>query len=162
MRWDLISEFEYLKKGARARAFKDFDGTEDFFLDHFPGKPAVPEVLFMEMIAQAGGVLVGLGVGFRKEVILAKITEARFSAEATPPCRLTIEAWIEEEREEGGLVSGVVREKDKELASAKIFLVTIDSLLPNGNGKKIVFNDEFMKHYRIPAVVEKSLKVSSC
>jgi 3-hydroxymyristoyl/3-hydroxydecanoyl-(acyl carrier protein) dehydratase len=160
MRWDLISEFEFLKKGARAKAFKDFDGKEDFFAENFPGRPLVPEPLFMEMIAQAGGVLVGLGVDFRKEVILAKISEARFFAPVAPPCRLEIEAWIEEEREEGGLVTGVVRFKGKDVATAKLFLVTIDSLNPDGNGKKVVFNDGFLKHYRIPAVVEKSLKVS--
>ncbi len=162
MRWDLISEFEFLKKGSQARAYKDFHGSEDFFKDHFPDRPLVPEVFFMEMIAQAGGVLVGLGIDFRKEVILAKISEARFSCVVAPPCRLSIETWIEEEREEGGLVSGVVRNKGQEVASAKIFLVTIDSLIQTGNGKRVVFNDGFLKHYRIHEVVEKSLKVASC
>ena len=52
----------------------------------------MPEPLFIEMIAQAGGVLFGLGVDFKKEVILAKIEGARFEKTVVPPCRLVIEA----------------------------------------------------------------------
>ena len=76
MRWDLIEKFEILKKGSYARAFKNFSGKEDFFAEHYPGAPIVPESLFIEMVAQTGGVLFGFGLDFKKEVILAKILDA--------------------------------------------------------------------------------------
>src|SRR6185295_8092778 len=101
MRWDLIDKFEILKKGQYVRAFKHFSGREDFFAENFPGNPSVPEPLFIEMIAQTSGVLFGFGFDFKKEVILAKILTAEFFSAVKPPCRLEVEARINDEREEG-------------------------------------------------------------
>ena len=155
MRWDLIESFEVLKKGSYSRARKSFSGTEDFFRDHFPGKPLVPETLMIEMIAQAGGVLLGVGINFEKEVILAKIGQARFYRTVRPPCQLLVEATIEAEREEGAWISGTVKLENELVAEAGAFLVTID-FLDNGDRKKIVFNEDFLKHYDILNVVRMS------
>ncbi len=154
MRWDLIDSFEILKKGSHARALKSFKGDEDFFAEHDPGRPRVPEPLLLEMIAQAGGVLFGLSIDFKKEVILAKIEKAFFPEALKPPCALSVEARLEEQREEGAWVSGIVFEGKKEIARARILLVTFDSLLDSGN--KVVFNDGFLKHYDIYNVAKKS------
>ena len=154
MRWDLIDRFEVLKKGALSRASKSFKGNEDFFADHEPGHPRVPEPLFLEMIAQTGGVLFGLGIDFKKEVILAKIENARFQAVVVPPCELVVEARIDEEREEGAWILGVVRHQSKTVAEARILLVTMEPL--TSSGKKIVFNDHFLKHYDIYNVAKQS------
>ena len=155
MRWDLIDRFEVLKKGIYSRAVKTFDGNEDFFAEHEPGHPRVPEPLFIEMIAQTGGVLFGLGIAFKKEVILAKIEAARFEKTVAPPCQLTIEARIEGEREEGAWVSGEVRQGAERVATARILLVTMDSLvgLPD---KVVVFNDRFLDHYEIYKIARES------
>ncbi len=155
MRWDLVDRFEVLKKGSHSRAVKSFDGNEDFFAEHEPGRPRVPEPLFIEMIAQAGGVLYGLGLRFEKEVILAKIENARFEATAAPPCEFTIEARIDEDREEGAWISGEVKLAGKRIASAKIFLVTMEPLAER-RGKSVVFNDGFLKHYDIYNVAKMS------
>jgi 3-hydroxyacyl-[acyl-carrier-protein] dehydratase len=155
MRWDLIDKFEVLKKGEYSRSEKSFTGAEDFFAEHYPGSPSVPEPLFIEMIAQTGGVLYGLGIGFKKEVILAKIEGARFLASVRPPCRFIVEANIEKEREEGAWISGSVSQNGKLVASARILLVAMDSLgeIPPG---KVVFNDRFLSHYDIWNVVKLS------
>ena len=159
MRWDLIDRFEILKKGVWSRAHKSFDGREDFFAEHDPAHPRVPEPLLLEMIAQAGGVLFGLGIDFKKEVILAKIEKAHFEAPVAPPCDLTVEAHIEEEREEGAWISGSVREKGRIAASAKILLVAMGSL--SGSGEKTtVFNDNFLRHYDIYNIARQSEKVA--
>ena len=155
MRWDLIEKFEVLKKGEYSRATKRFSGLEDFFRDHFPGKPLVPEPLFVEMIAQAGGVLLGLGIDFKKEVVLAKISRAKFYREVPPPCEFEIEAHIDGEREEGAWISGVVRSGGATVAEASILLVTMDSLVDGQNGK-IVFNETFLKHYDVYQVAKMS------
>lgn len=154
MRWDLIDKFEILKKGEYAKAFKDFSGEEDFFTEHFPGKPLVPEPLFIEMIAQTGGVLFGFGLDFKKEVILAKILNAEFFDAVKPPCRLVAEARIDEEREEGAWVSGEVKLGDKTVAKVSILLVTVDSLQETKT--KIVFNDDFIEHFDIYNVAKAS------
>lgn len=155
MRWDLLERFDILKKGDRAVARKSYTGEEDFFGDHYPGSPTVPETLFLEMIAQTGGVLYGLGLDFRKELILAKISEAKFPIPVRPPCVLEIEARIEEEREEGAWISGAVRHGERTVATARLLLVTMDSLGDGGN-KKIVFNDGFLEHFDVYSVAKKS------
>ena len=154
MRWDLIEKFEVLKKGEYARAFGDFSGEEDFFAEHFPGRPLVPEPLLIEMVAQTGGVLFGFGLDFKKEVILAKILSAEFFAVVPPPCRLVTEARIDEDREEGAWVSGEVKLGEKTLAKVSILLVTVDSL--EQNKTKIVFNDDFIEHFDIYNVAKAS------
>ena len=147
MRWDLIEKFEILQKGKYAAAVKSFSGHEDFFSEHFPGNPLVPEPLFVEMIAQTGGVLFGLGIDFKKEVILAKILDAHFFRPVKPPCHFLIETRIDDEREEGAWVSGSVKLGDEMIAEASVLLVTMDSL--NENKKKIVFNDDFLQYFDI-------------
>jgi 3-hydroxyacyl-[acyl-carrier-protein] dehydratase len=155
VRWDLIEKFEVLKKGAYSRAFKTFSGTEDFFKDHFPGKPLVPEPLLIEMIAQAGGVLFGLGLDFQKEVILAKVSKADFLKSVAPPCRLEVQARLEEEREEGAWIDGEVLSENEPVARARILLVTMDAL-EGVDAQKIVFNDDFLRHFDIYNIAKKS------
>lgn len=159
MRWELIDRFEILRKGDRALAWKAYDGGEDLFAEHEPSMPRVPETLLIEMIAQAGGVLYGLGLDFKKEVILAKVENARFERESTPPCRFRVEARIEDEREEGAWISGEVSTDKGLCASAKIMLVAIDTLAEGG--KKIVFNERFLGHYDIYNVAKRSEALSS-
>lgn len=155
MRWDLIDKFEVLKKGALSRAYRDFTGREDFFEDHFPGQPVVPQSLLIEMVAQAGGVLFGLEIQFCKEVILAKIERAHFPHFMVPPCRLSVEAVFEDANEDGARIKGVVKQGDRVAAEVELFLVAMDSLegLPK---KNIVFNDYFLSHYDILNVVKQS------
>ncbi len=155
MRWDLVDRFEVLKKGDFSRAIKAFDGNEDFFAEHEPGHPRVPEPLFIEMIAQAGGVLFGLGTDFKKEVILAKIEMARFEKTVLPPCQLTIVARIENEREEGAWISGEVKQGSECIATARMLLVTMDPLTGSSD-KTVVFNDHFLNHYDVYKIAKKS------
>ena len=155
MRWDLLDRFDLLKKNELARAVKSFSGKEDFFAEHHPGSPWVPEPLMIEMIAQAGGVLYGLGIGFKKEVILVKIEDALFHSAVRPPCEFRVEASIGDEREEGAWIVGKVHLGGKLIASARVLLIAIESL--NGlEAGKIVFNDGFLSHYDIWNVAKKS------
>lgn len=154
MRWHLLKKFEYLRPGRPARALQSFSGREDFFAERFPGKPAVPEPLFIEMIAQTGGVLYGVQLGFSKEVVLAKIDSARFAREVTPPCDLVVEAGIEEEREEAAWITGVVKDRGETVAEARLLLVAVDAL--EGPAGKIVFNDGFLKFFDVANVLKAS------
>ncbi len=154
MRWDIIDSFQTIQKGRLSRSIKAFSGSEDFFAEHYPGRPLVPEPLFIEMIAQTGGVLFGLGLGFQKEVVLAKIDDAEFFRPVAPPCSLEIEAVIDEEREDGARISGVVSMNGETVAKGTILLAAVDTL--GDPEHKIVFNDGFLKHYDIHRISEKS------
>ena len=107
------------------------------------------------MIAQTGGVLLGVGIRFEKEVILAKIREAKFPRQVRPPCQFLVEATIEEEREEGAWIAGTVKLDGQVVAEAKILLITIEAL-DQGRKRQVVFNENFLKHYRILEIVKMS------
>lgn len=107
----------------------------------------------IEMIAQTGGVLLGLGVDFKKEVILTKIASARFSRPVAPPCQFEIETQIEDAREEGAWIAGVVRLGNEVVAEAKILLVTMENL---DGRKNIVFSDTFLKHFDVYRIAKNS------
>lgn len=158
MRWDLIDRFELLQRGRKSRACKSFSGNEDFFSEHFPASPRVPEPLLIEMVAQAGGVLYGMGLDFAKEVILAKVDHARFFVPIEPPCELTVETHIAEEREEGAWIEGEVLWKNKTVAEVRLFLIAIEGL--EGGLQKVVFNDKLLAHYDVFAVANRSEGVS--
>ena len=155
MRWDILDRFEVLKKNELARAVKSFSGKEDFFAEHVPGSPRVPEPFYVEMIAQTGGVLFGLGIGFKKEVILVKIEDAVFQAAVRPPCTFEIEARLGEASEEGAWIAGTVSQGGKTVASARVMLIAIDKL-NGGTPGKTVFNDGFLSHFDIWNIAKKS------
>ena len=155
MRWNLIDKIDFLKKGHYATARKVFKGDEDFFADHFPGNPIVPGPLMLEMIAQAGGILFGLGIDFKKEIILAKISNAHILSELRPPCELFVKVTMNEQREEGALLSGVVTVGDVQVAKAQILLAAIEAF--DGEAKsKIVFSDSFIRHFNIYEIAKRS------
>lgn len=160
MRWKLLDKIEFLSKGRYARALKSFSGAEDFFAEHTPGEPVVPETLLIEMVAQAGGVLYGLGIDFKKEVILAKIGNAIFPSQIAPPCQFAIEATIADEREEGAWIRGTVHTADKTAAEVELLLVTMESLVEGQKGP-IVFSESFLKHYEVYEVAKRSGSLSS-
>lgn len=158
MRWNLVDTFLTLKRHRYSRARKRLEGTEDFFEDHMPGYPMVPQTLMVEMIAQTGGVLYGVDIDFKKEVIFAKITEAEFPEVIQPPCDLDIEAEILEENESAVRLRGVVKANGRIAARAEIMLAAMESLDADATaaGKKIVFNDNFLNHYEIREVAKRS------
>ena len=159
MRWELITRFEVLKRGSHSRAVKSFTGAEDFFKDNFPGNPRVPEPFFIEMIAQAGGVLFGLGLDFKKEVILAKIEDVNVYLDVPPPCDLVVETQIEDEREDGAWVAGHVSWNGRRVMEGRVLLAAVDVLIEGKNN--IVFNEHFMKSYDILGVARRSEDVRS-
>lgn len=159
VRWELITRFEVLKKGEYSRAVKSYTGAEDFFREHFPGRPLVPQAFFIEMVAQAGGVLFGLGIDFQKEVILAKVEDASFWLDVAPPCELVVEARMEDESEDGAWVRGSVSHAGKKVMEVKILLAAVESVVEGRTN--IVFNEHFMKSYDIRGIAERSRALGS-
>src|SRR5512143_321400 len=84
MRWYWIDRFVEFESGRRAKAIKNISLAEDHLHDHFPGYPVMPNSLIMEGLAQTGGLLVCESGRFREKVVLAKVSRARFYAEAVP------------------------------------------------------------------------------
>jgi len=114
MRWYWIDRFVEFESGRYAKAVKNVSLAEDYLHDHFPGYPVLPKSLVIEGVAQTGGLLVSEHNAFVEKVVLAKISFARFYAEALPGDRLVYRAQLESINQDGAIISATSH-KDGEL-----------------------------------------------
>lgn len=107
--------------GVRVVAEKLVTMGEPYLQGHFEGRPLVPAVLLLEMLAQAGGFLEGDSL-HGAAVFLAGVQDARFKAPALPGDRLRLEVIAEGAF--GGLmkVKGTVRCEGRELCMATLLV----------------------------------------
>lgn len=114
MRWMWIDRIVELVPRERMVAIKHVSMAEEHLHDHFSSTanrkamPLMPMSLIVEGMAQTAGVLVGHAEGFKEKVVLAKVSRAQVSREATPGCTLRYTARIEQFTPAGASTKGVV------------------------------------------------------
>lgn len=114
MRWMWIDRIVELKPRERMVAIKHVSMAEEHLHDHFPAAadrkamPIMPMSLIVEGMAQTAGVLVGHAEGFKEKVVLAKVSKAQISREATPGSTLRYTATIEQFTPAGASTRGIV------------------------------------------------------
>jgi beta-hydroxyacyl-ACP dehydratase FabZ len=107
--------------GLRVVAEKLVTFNEPYLQGHFEGRPLVPGVLLLEMLAQAGGFLEA-GSLHGAAIFLAGVQDARFKAPALPGDRLRLE--VKADGAFGGLmkVRGTVSCEGRELCTAALLV----------------------------------------
>lgn len=92
----LVDKVLHLEPGKSVSAIKNVTINEPFFVGHFPGKPVVPGVLLLEIIAQAGGFLVlhSIDEPNKKLIYLSSIKSAKFKEVAKPGDQLLVKAEL--------------------------------------------------------------------
>jgi 3-hydroxyacyl-[acyl-carrier-protein] dehydratase len=119
MRWLWIDRIVSIEKGRRLVALKNISMAEDHLHDHFPGAPVMPTSLIIEGMAQTAGILVGHAEGFREKVILAKVSKAELSEDATPGFTLRYTATIQQMDKAGASTAGTVELIDPATGAAR-------------------------------------------
>ncbi|HOE68057.1 MAG TPA: hypothetical protein PK997_03180 [Candidatus Omnitrophota bacterium] len=137
MRWLLLDKVLSIHRGKRAV-------TES----RVPCAPYSSEVLFVEMMAQTGGLLVGAESDYRNDVIFAKIESASFAGVPAPGTPITVEAFADGLAPEGGWIEGVITMAGVVIAKAKLLLMSVGRLVP-GHSQPITFHDNFMEHFKV-------------
>lgn len=155
MRWLLVDQFSVIQKGKYAKGIRSVTRSEDALAGDYPSFPIMPPTLLLEMMAQVGGVLVGATIGFSKEVVLAKISQAAFLKRIEPPSILEIEACLSELGDDAAETKCRISRSGELVAEGVIFFGLFTSL--DGHpGKSIVFSKSFMESFAIRELMAKS------
>jgi 3-hydroxyacyl-[acyl-carrier-protein] dehydratase len=117
----LVDRILEREPGIRVVAEKLVSFGDPLLQGHFPGRPLVPGVMLVEMLAQAAAFLEAGSLG-EGPIFLAQILDARFKAPAFPGDRL--ELCVTPEAGFGKLqrVEGTVRCEGRVLCTAKLVL----------------------------------------
>ena len=144
MRWLLLEKVHSIHKGKKAV-------TTSKVLQ----APYSSEVLFIEMMAQTGGLLVGAETDYQKDLIFAKIENATITNVPVPGTPLQIEAWSESLGTEGGWLEATITCADGPVAQAKFLLMSVSGLSPQQT-KSITFHEAFMDHFDVRGKILRS------
>jgi len=90
----MVDRIYELEPGRQARGRKAISGSEDFFLDHFPGNPIMPGVLVLEALAQTSGALLAASSNYEKFGLMSFVDNAKFRGFVRPGDMLDLHAEI--------------------------------------------------------------------
>lgn len=153
MRWVWLDKFISIERGKRSVATRHFSLEEDCLEGHFPQYPVVPNPLLLEAMTQTGGVLVGAGLDFKREVVLAKVPKAKFFKDALPPVDLRFEAELKELRDEIAFVDACIKQDGNLTAEATIIFACLERLLPDRD-EKVVFTPQFLQAFKVYEIIK--------
>jgi 3-hydroxyacyl-[acyl-carrier-protein] dehydratase len=127
MRWFWIDRFRKFVRGRSATAVKNVTLAEEHLHDHFPGVALMPNTLVIEGMAQTAGLLVADSLGFKIQVVLAKIAKADFMFDAVPGDTIEYAAEIMETMDGGSLVSVTSRVGERLHGEAELFFAHLET-----------------------------------
>ncbi len=117
----LVDRIIEVEEGKRAVGIKNVTFNEPFFVGHFPDHPIMPGVLIIEMMAQAGAVMLLGSDAYRGKLpYLAGIEKAKFRKPVLPGDTLTAEVEMIKSRGTVGWVKATAHVGDTLVCEAEL------------------------------------------
>ena len=119
----LIDRVIKLEPGIEIVALKNVTINEPFFQGHFPGNPIMPGVLIIEVMAQAGGVLVIESLpqeAHGQSVYFLGMDKVRFRRPVVPGDQIILDVKLLKMRSKAVKLSGKATVEDILVAEAEI------------------------------------------
>ena len=115
------------------------DGVEDFEKERSirawkKWEASFPLAYLVELIAQAGAILLGAESGFKDDIVFTKIEEVEFLGKPEAGQRLAIEVEPQSLRKEGGWFLGRVFQGEAKIVKGRVLLMNVGRLRPDGKG----------------------------
>jgi 3-hydroxyacyl-[acyl-carrier-protein] dehydratase len=120
MRFFLVDRILRLEPGKEAVILKNVSNSEDFFADHFPGRPVMPGCLILETCDQAARLLLGCSSGFRQLPRLEQVTNGKFRTFVQPGDSLQVRVMLITQDAEGAKVQASASVGDRSVAQASL------------------------------------------
>ena len=121
MGWIWLDGVEAFVKGKSVKAWKRWQSS-------------FPSAYLIEMMAQAGAILLGAESNFQDDIVFTKIEKTEFLDQPKAGQRLEIEVHSDGLRREGGWFRGQVSHEGKRLLEGRVLLMNIGRLRPDGKG----------------------------
>ena len=123
----LVDRVLEVEEGKRAVGLKNVTFNEPFFIGHFPDHPIMPGVLIVEMMAQAGAVMLLGSPGYQGKLpYLAGIEKAKFKKPVLPGDTLIAEVEMIKSRGMVGWVKATARVGDTIVCEAELSFALVN------------------------------------
>jgi len=137
MSWLFIEKVHVIQKGERVLATAKT-----------PTMPYSPEVLFIEMMAQAGSLLIAAENDFQDDLMFAKIDQATFHALPEKEASLEIEVDSDDLKSEGAWLKGRIHAGDQLMAESRFLLLNVGRLVPEKESS-VIFHSNYMEQFQL-------------
>lgn len=132
--WVWIDGVEAFEKARSVRAWKQWEAL-------------FPTTYLVELIAQAGAILLGAESDFEEDVVFTKIEGVEFLGQPQAQKRLEIEVEAESLRREGGWFRGRIFQEGHKILEGRVLLMNVGRLRPDGLGP-ITFPQQLIEALR--------------
>jgi len=127
MRFLLVDRILRLEEGKEAVILKNVSNSEDFFADHFPGRPIMPGCLILESCDQAARLLLAKSSGFRRLPRLEQVANGKFRYFVQPGDSLQVHVMVVSQDAEGATVRASASVGDRSVAQASLEYRLVDA-----------------------------------
>lgn len=119
--WVWLDDVESFEKEKSVKAWKKWEA-------------AFPQTYLVELMAQAGAILLGLESDFKDDIVFTKVEGVEFLGRPEANQRLKVEVEVESLRREGGWFRGQIFQEGRKIVEGRVLLMNIGRLKPDGEG----------------------------